>query len=210
MRHVLMLTTLLLVLPQIAIAEQVEPFKWTKERFAQVAAGDADKGKKLAKKYRCAKCHNDDGVSDDIEIPTIAGQRATYLYKQLSDYQRKVRENRDMYKVTRKLSNDDMTHISAWFSTLKRPEKVGGKRLLVVKVCDSCHQKDVVEEDNKIEVAPILSGQIRQYLEASMQAFKDAGRDNDLFSRMQSVTHKLNNREIRQLARYYGAEDLKE
>ena len=43
-----------------------------------------------------------------------------------------------------------------------------------------------------------------------MMQFKDAGRSNDLYDRMQSVTHKLNEDEIKKLARYYGAEDLPE
>jgi cytochrome c553 len=41
-----------------------------------------------------------------------------------------------------------------------------------------------------------------------MMAFKQADRSNDLFMRMQSVSHKLTDDEIRRLSRYYGAEDL--
>jgi cytochrome c553 len=59
-------------------------------------------------------------------------------------------------------------------------------------------------------VAPILKGQVPQYLEATMMAFKDADRSNDLFERMQSVSHKLTDDEIRALARYYGTEPLEE
>ena len=84
---------------------------------------------------------------------------------------------------------------------------VGGDAPLVVKVCDSCHNEEIVEEDNNIEVAPILKGQNRQYLENTMQAFKQRERANDLFVRMQSVTHKLTDQEIKQLARYYGTTD---
>lgn len=210
MRYAPTLAILLFGLAQTTVAEEAKPFEWTDEKFAQVAAGDAEEGKKLAKKFRCAKCHNKDGISDDIEIPSIAGQRATYMYKQMVDYKNRVRENKDMLKAMRKVSEDQMVHISTWYASLERPPKVGGERLLVVKVCDSCHEKEVVEEDNLIEVAPILSGQIRQYLEASMQAFKLDERSNDLFDRMQSVTHKLSDKEIRQLARYYGTTDIEE
>ncbi len=210
MRYALTLAILFAGLAQTAAAEQAKPFEWTQEKFDSVAAGKIDEGKKLAKKFRCAKCHNKDGISDDIEIPSIAGQRATYMYKQMVDYKNRVRENKDMFKAMRKLSEEQMIHISTWYASLERPPKVGGERLLVVKVCDSCHEKEVVEEDNLIEVAPILSGQIRQYLENSMQAFKQDERSNDLFDRMQSVTHKLNDKEIKQLARYYGTTDIEE
>ena len=197
-------------LMQTAAAENSAPFEWSKEKFDLVATGDAQKGKKAAKKFKCKKCHNKDGISDDEEIPSIAGQRATYMYKQLHDFKVGIREDDDMKKATRKMNEEDMVHLSAWFASLERPAMVGGAPLLQVKVCDSCHDKDIVEKDNHIEVAPILTGQIRQYLEANMMKFRDAGRSNDLYDRMQSVTHKLNENEIKELARYYGAEDLPE
>jgi cytochrome c553 len=43
-----------------------------------------------------------------------------------------------------------------------------------------------------------------------MMAFKDADRSNDLFERMQSVSHKLTDDEIGKLARYYATEDIEE
>lgn len=204
------LAILLAGLMHSAAAENPASFEWTKEKFDLVATGDGKQGKKLAKKFKCKKCHNKDGISDDEDIPSIAGQRATYMYKQLHDFKKGIREDDDMKKVTKKMSEQDMVHISAWFNSLERPPMVGGDPLLQVKVCDSCHDKDIVEKDNHIEVAPVLIGQIRQYLEASMMAFKDADRSNDLYDRMRSVTHKLNDDEIKKLAKYYGAEDLPE
>ena len=210
MCRALILAVLFAGLMHTAAAESPASFEWSKDKFDLVATGDAQLGKKAAKKFKCKKCHNKDGISDDEDIPSIAGQRATYLYKQLHDFKVGVREDDDMQKATRKMNAEDMVHVSAWFASLERPAMVGGDPLLQVKVCDSCHDKDIVEKDNHIEVAPILTGQIRQYLEASMMKFKDAGRSNDLYDRMQSVTHKLNEDEIKQLARYYGAEDLPE
>jgi len=210
MRRALTLAILCTGLTQAAVAENPASFEWTKEKFDLVATGDSQQGKALAKKFKCKKCHNSDGISDDEEIPSIAGQRATYLYKQLHDFKIEVREDDDMKKVAKKMSEEQMVHVSAWFSSLERSPMVGGDPILQVKVCDSCHDKDIVEKDNHIEVAPVLIGQIRQYLEASMMAFKDAGRSNDLYDRMQSVSHKLTDDEIRSLARYYGAADIAE
>lgn len=208
MRHSLTLAILLAGLTQAAIAADAVPFKWTKERFDLVAAGDSKAGEELAAKYRCAKCHNDTGVSDDEDVPSIAGQRATYMYKQLTDFEQGLREDEDMIKVAKKLSEKEMVDISTWFHEQERPPMVGGEALLVVKICDSCHNEEIVEKDDHIEVAPVLKGQMRQYLEKSMLAFKQADRSNDLFDRMQSVSHKLTVREIKMLARYYGAADI--
>lgn len=210
MPHRLALPLVLAGLMPLTAAAEGEPFEWNDELFARVAAGDSAAGQKAAKKVRCRKCHNEDGVSDDPEIPTIAGQRATYLYKQLMDYKSGARENREMRKVARKMSEQQMIDVSVWFSEQERPQPVGGEPLLVVEVCDSCHEKDVFEEDGRIEVAPRLSGQIREYLEVSLNAFKDEERSNDLFLRMRSHSQKLSDAEIRSLATYYGAPPLEE
>lgn len=214
MRHAPILAALVAGLVPAAYAadssrvEDPKPFEWTEKQFAFVAGGDAKLGKKLAKQARCKRCHNVDGISDDEETPSIAGQRATYMYKQMMDFKNGFRENREMYKVVRRLAEEEMVHISAYYADMERPEKVGGDAMLQVKVCDSCHNKDIVEKDDHIEVAPILTGQIRQYLENTMLAFREADRSNDLFDRMQSVSHKLTVDEIRRLARYYGAPDI--
>jgi len=210
MCRALILAILLAGLVQTAAAEDPASFEWTKEKFDLVATGDSKQGKQLAKKFKCKKCHNEDGISDDIEVPSIAGQRATYTFKQLHDFKKEIRESSDMKKATRKMSEEQMVHISAWFASLESAPMVGGDPLLEVKVCDSCHDKDIVEKDDHVEVAPILAGQVRQYLEASMMAFKESDRSNDLYDRMQSVSHELTDDEIRKLAKYYGAEDLPE
>lgn len=210
MRHALTLAILLTGLTQAATAADKAPFEWNKERFDLVAAGDAEQGKQLAKKFKCERCHNADGISDDEETPSIAGQRATYMYKQMYDFKNGFRENREMKKATRKMSDDQMAHVSVWYAGLERPPMAGGEAPLQVKICDSCHDKDIVEQDDHIEVAPVLNGQVRQYLEASMMAFKDADRSNDLFERMQSVSHSLTDDEIKRLTTYYAAEGLTE
>ena len=210
MCRALILAILFAGLMHSAAAETPASFEWTKEKFDLVATGDSKQGKQLAKKFKCKKCHNADGISDDVEVPSIAGQRATYMYKQFHDFKTGVRESSDMKKVAKKMSEADMIHLGAWFSSLERAAMVGGDPLLQVKICDSCHDKDIVEKDDRIEVAPILTGQIRQYLEASMTAFKEADRSNDIYGRMQSESHKLTDDEIRKLAKYYGTVDLPE
>lgn len=210
MRFALPLAALLAGFSFTVAAAENGGFKWTDDKFAFVASGDVEKGKAAVKKLRCKKCHNTDGISDDPEIPSVAGQRATYLFKQLHDYKAGVRENRDMKKATRKMSDEDMAHAAAWYNSLPASSAVGGSPLLQVKICDSCHDKDIVEKDGDIEVAPVLHGQVPQYLEAAMGQFRAADRSNDLFDRMQSVSHKLTEQEIKALALYYGSVPVEE
>jgi len=70
------------------------------------------------------------------------------------------------------------------------------------------NQNFVLTPTNEDERA--LAQKVRQYLEASMMAFKEANRSNDIYGRMQSESHKLTDDEIRKLAKYYGTVDLPE
>jgi cytochrome c553 len=123
----------------------------------------------------------------------------------LHDFKHGVRVEEDMAKVAQKMSEQDMADVGAWYASLERPPMQGGEPLLLVKVCDSCHNEEIVEQDNHIEVAPVITGQVRKYLENSIRAFKQMERSNDLFQRMRSESHALEERDIVALAKYYGA-----
>jgi cytochrome c553 len=56
-----------------------------------LAAGDVSAGK--AKSAVCAACHGADGNSPSDMYPKLAGQHASYLYKQLVEFKSGKREN---------------------------------------------------------------------------------------------------------------------
>jgi len=70
MRHALIPAILVAGLIPAAMAADPAPFEWTQEKFDLVASGDSQAGKKRAKKLKCKKCHNADGVSDDEDVPS--------------------------------------------------------------------------------------------------------------------------------------------
>ena len=53
-------------------------------------AADAEAGK--AKSAACAACHGADGNSSNAMWPSLAGQHASYIYKQLTDFKAGLRE----------------------------------------------------------------------------------------------------------------------
>ncbi|MBE8189870.1 MAG: c-type cytochrome, partial [Candidatus Thioglobus sp.] len=75
---------------------------WTEKVHKLATSGDGKKGKKLAKK--CSACHGDNGISEDNETPSLAGQKPAYTFKQIYDYQHKIRKNKTMFKKVKKLS----------------------------------------------------------------------------------------------------------
>lgn len=80
-----------------------------------VYAADAEQGKKLAR--QCSVCHGKLGVAKDPEVPNLAGQSAFYLEKSLQDFREGIREDRRMTLIVKRLSDEDIKDLAAWFSS---------------------------------------------------------------------------------------------
>lgn len=87
--------------------------------FATLAsASDAEKGRELAR--QCSVCHGKQGVSNDPEVPIIAGQHAFYLEKSLKDYRDGVRHDRRMTLIAEPLTDDQIADLAAWYASIER------------------------------------------------------------------------------------------
>ena len=197
-----------------------DDFQWTAPIVMAVEKGDPEKGKALAKKNKCKKCHGKTGVSDEDDTPSIAGQIAAYTFKQLHDYKMKQRDSKSMYKNVKNLTNQEMIHLSAWYATQK-PEAMAGdkkgksipvlankgdkKRFLIA--CDTCHDEDAMKRGFQ---TPIIEGQKPEHFIETMTAFKEGDRVNDHYKLMQSISAKLTEKEIDELAAYYATKASEE
>ncbi len=81
-----------------------------------VAAGDAAAGK--ARAVVCAGCHGAKGISANPLWPSLAGQHARYLEKQLKDYKSGVRKDPMMEPQAKMLSEADMANLAAYYQSL--------------------------------------------------------------------------------------------
>lgn len=212
MRH--FLTLLFLFAPAYAMAEPSTNIAWTPELLNFVKQGDADKGKKLAQ--TCAGCHGENGDSPIETYPSLAGQLATYTYKQLRDYADGKRTHMLMNSVSAGLSEQDSADLAAWFASLPAPTaeagKTGGKldkakRLVelgngkkIIPACFTCHGSRGQGEKQNI---PALSGQNPGYFAATLEEYKTVVRHNDVYGRMRLIAEQLSAEDIRQLAQYY-------
>jgi len=86
------------------------------------AAGDPARGK--TKIATCVACHGQDGNSVDPQYPRLAGQYADYLAQSLHEYKTGQRGNPVMKGFAATLSDQDITDISAYFSTM--PTRLSG------------------------------------------------------------------------------------
>ncbi|MCB1802031.1 MAG: c-type cytochrome [Gammaproteobacteria bacterium] len=177
----------------------------------------ADPGRVDAKQLKkCAKCHGDEGVSDDPEVPHLAGQSAAYMYKQLQDFKADAREGGRMNKTAKKLSDQEMADLVALYAGKSLPEEAGvsvpdapalvsaGDAARGIDSCADCHGADGRGKKDKYE-APALAGMPKLFFTTTMKAFRSGERANDADGVMGKAAKQLSDDEIASLAGYYLA-----
>ncbi|MCA0199865.1 MAG: c-type cytochrome, partial [Proteobacteria bacterium] len=87
---------------------------------ALLAAGNAEKGAALAGDV-CISCHLADGeTSDPATIPSITGQSARAIFKQLRDIKTGARASDVMKPIADDLDDQQMSDLAAYFAGLHR------------------------------------------------------------------------------------------
>ncbi|BCX89623.1 hypothetical protein MIN45_P1996 [Methylomarinovum tepidoasis] len=200
----------------LATALQAGPstqIAWTEETLEIVESGNPERGQELSQ--RCASCHGDKGISANPIFPNLAGQLATYLYRQLHDYKDGSRENPMMQAFAAGLSEQDMADLAAFYSRQKPAEPAGkggdftavmalinhGDSKRIIPPCRVCHGEH--GQGERIDT-PRISGQSQAYLEQTLKAYKNGSRHNDIYSRMRLIAQQLTDAEIERLAAYYA------
>ena len=80
-------------------------------------AGDATTGREKAKK--CKVCHGIDGIARIPIAPNLAGESEIYLATQLKAFRSGRRQHEMMSVIARDLSDEDISDIAAWYSSIK-------------------------------------------------------------------------------------------
>lgn len=182
---------------------------------AGAAPGDAAKGQQLAQV--CAACHGVDGNSPLPVNPSLAGQHADYIVKQLKNFKSGDRKNAIMAPMVASLSEDDMKNIAAFFvsqtprggvtkdaSSVEAGRKIfrGGVISSGVAACAGCHSPNGAGIPAQY---PRIAGQHVEYTSAQLKAFRSGERANDPNNMMRNVAAKLSDKEIDALAQYLNA-----
>ena len=216
-----MLFLLAFIAPALVNAEPSSQIAWTPDILNLVKSGNLSKGKVLAES--CKSCHGDNGQgmkeeTRDAEtlpsIPALAGQVASYTYKQLRDYANGNRNHVQMTGIAKGLTEQAAADLAVWFSSLphaanksgsenldraeKMVESGDGKRIL--PPCFVCHGGKGQGEKQDI---PALAGQQADYFARTLLEYKNGQRHNDIYSRMRLISQQLSEEEIKELALYY-------
>lgn len=212
MKTTLILSLGLLVAASAALADESGPFVWSRATLDMIESGDVERGEAIAGKARCSKCHGELGISEDDVTPSIAGQLRAYAYKQLVDFKAGTRESSDMKKAVRKLNEQDMADLAAYFS-VQTPEPPAstqpvpplvalGDESRLLLPCAVCHGE---QGEGWGERVPAIAGQKIDHFVETMTAYRNGDRANDEYARMRFIAGQLTPEEIDELADFYAA-----
>jgi len=175
-------------------------------------AADIEAGK--TKSAVCAACHGADGNSPNAAWPSLAGQHASYIYKQLNDFKEGRRNNASMTGMVALLNDEDMKNVAAYYES-QQPRAVafdadmiaagesiyrGGITETQVAACMGCHSPS--GKGNGPAGWPSLKGQHPEYLVTQLQNFKQGLRANDSGKMMRNVVIRMSDTEMKSVAAY--------
>jgi cytochrome c553 len=163
----------------------------------------------------CAACHSRDGNSVNPAVPSLAGQGAPYLERQLLAFKTQRRTG-VMSGVAVGLSDADMRAAAAWFgqqvaqpnsdpwsdSVALRQGAAIYRRGIArknVPACASCH---ALNGSGLSPEFPRLAGQHTNYLEAQLRAFRSDNRLSNPNAMMRGISAQLSDEEIDAVAQY--------
>jgi cytochrome c553 len=181
--------------------------------FAGTAAtaADPEKGRKISA-GRCFLCHGMSGESSSEVFPRLATQNATYVAKQLADFQSGRRKGTTMNEMAKGLTESDMADLGAFFAAQQAAPHPPGDADLVavgrylyargnpfsgVASCASCHGSDA----HGTATLPRLAGQQAAYIEGQLKQFNKRERTNDN-AVMHTIATKLTELEVKALSEY--------
>ena len=191
---------------QSAIVDELRPLSANSD--------DIRDGKELADST-CAKCHGADGVSTTGGVPNLAGQRPSYVYRELKAYQRGDRagggEAHNM-KLMKFLSDEALANVAAYYASLdpaSPPDAPAPKYVdpvaagkAAAEPCAKCHGENGVSHKAG---APSLIGLHPKYLVETMQSFKSGDRPIDEKNQdMKKALDALSDQDLQHIALYYA------
>jgi cytochrome c553 len=200
--------------PVSATAQPVSQVRWSPATLRVLNAADPRPGATVAAAV-CINCHGQEGFSLSADFPSLSGQSAEAIYKQLADYRSGARVHPQMTGVARNLTEPQVAQVAAHFASYGLSDQLGRRYPLPdpqiarltqrgdpargIPPCESCHARGVGGPPE----APILTGQHAAYLERQLHLYASGQRRNDVYQRMRNIAPRLSQDEMRRLAAYY-------
>ncbi|HEY0845456.1 MAG TPA: c-type cytochrome [Noviherbaspirillum sp.] len=173
---------------------------------------DPAKGEAVYNSMACVGCHGAAGNSMIPQNPSLAGQHAEYVVKQLAEFKSDVRANPIMSGIAKGLSEEDMKNVAAYLAkqeakggAAKNKETVEfGKKIYragiadkKVPACAGCHGPNGAGIPAQFAR---LAGQHQEYTVAQLTAFRGGARKNS--DQMVTIAKRMSDDEIAAVADY--------
>lgn len=182
--------------------------------FASPATANGDAAAGQTKAAVCSACHGADGKAIQAAYPNLAGQHASYIAKQLTEYRDGERVNALMSGQATNLSDEDIQDLAAYYSNMTKIENVASEEALTlgqniyrggitsvgVAACSACHGPAGM--GNPGAAWPVVAGQNSQYLADQLRYFRSGERANDSNAMMRGVSKRMTDAEIDAVANY--------
>ncbi len=186
--------------------------------FAQTPDSKALIAKGQQTAAACAACHGADGNSLIAANPSLAGQPAGYIAKQLEHFKAGTRDNAIMKGFASALSSEDMKAVGEYFSRQK-PRVIGLKDVAAIKTGEAIWRAGIAAKGVPACTAchgpagagiaaqyPRIGGQHAEYTLAQLKSFAGGtrgGNDKDAGGKiMAAFAGKLSDGEMKAVAEY--------
>ncbi|WP_036210659.1 c-type cytochrome [Novilysobacter arseniciresistens] len=166
----------------------------------------------------CASCHGKDG-GGQASFPRLAGMNATYLLKQLGDFDSGARSNAVMQPIAKALSPEDRVAITSYYAEMPvpaaqtgpapapDPDRPGEKLALLGKwndgipACVQCHGPGGIGIGDAF---PAIAAQPAGYITAQLRAWQAGTRKNDPIELMRHLSAKLSASDIKAVSEWFS------
>lgn len=176
--------------------------------------GSYEAGQTIA--VRCGACHGPDGNSVNPQWPSIAGQHAPYIVRQLKAFQNGERTNILMSSQAMSLTEQDIKDVAVFFAAQPAAAKAvadptlvdrgealyrGGNKDRGAAACLTCHGP--TGRGNPAAAYPLLRGQHAAYVAATLRAYATDARKSDGTRKiMRDIAKRLSEDDIVAVAAY--------
>ena len=176
--------------------------------FAIAPAHAADPATGKEKADVCTACHGEGGISQTVNIPSLAGQPDQFIQWQLVFFRGGSRKNEQMQPIAAQISNEDIRILGAYFAALPPPKAAAsddnpdlskkGAQAAAGRRCASCHTDSYAGTKAVARIA----GQREEYLVKALHDYKSGARSGGAGAAMSDVAYPLSDEEIAALAHY--------
>ena len=177
--------------------------------FSGYAVAEEDKFSPIREKLQtCFACHGDNGASTMAAFPILAGQEFYYMYVQLKDMKKGLRESAVMGPIVAGLEKSEMKLMAEFFSKQAWPETnytvddkqaIAGKRIVAAGQCVACHLGDLRGNSR----VPRLANQHPEYMLNTMLDFKNGVRKNS--PAIATLLKTFSDQELQDVANYLSS-----